>query len=278
MEAQKPDSYRSAHRHLVGALVCLSAFVLLAAAPPASETSVAADLEDLVVVPMDFDWHLCDSCLYRIQFFDAVVLVIPGSEDQDAGNIIASLVQLDGSFALCGQLVDVVTIDDIDVDECQFGTPLPDGHPDLVLEFDGRQVMDNNEQVMHLRGNTWDSEVFELDCCLPDRTPGTGRESTLSPARHARIIADSGGVFPNPFRTSTTICFTLNKPCYVEIRIFDLLGRTVHSLASSWIGTGDHAVVWDGCDYTGRRLQSGTYFYRMTVEGEAKAGMLVLLD
>jgi hypothetical protein len=66
--------------------------------------------------------------------------------------------------------------------------------------------------------------------------------------------------YPNPFNTSTTIKFRLNKPNRIKIEIFDLSGRLVTVLWNGRLTTGQHALQWTPAG----DLSSGIYFYRIT--------------
>jgi photosystem II stability/assembly factor-like uncharacterized protein len=69
---------------------------------------------------------------------------------------------------------------------------------------------------------------------------------------------------PNPFNPQTVIAFYLPKQEIVSLRIFDVSGRLVRELvAGETMTMGRHETVWNGRDNTGRRVASGTYFYRL---------------
>lgn len=72
--------------------------------------------------------------------------------------------------------------------------------------------------------------------------------------------------YPNPFNPETTITFHLTTPSYVSLKIFDILGREVASLAGGIMVQGTHRQVWDGDG-----VASGTYYYRLTAD-EINAG------
>jgi hypothetical protein len=78
--------------------------------------------------------------------------------------------------------------------------------------------------------------------------------------------------FPNPFNPSTTIRFTLPKPSYVTLQIYDVRGRLVTTLVDRDMPAGAHREVLqaDG-------LTSGVYFCRIKAEGFAKVRKLVVL-
>lgn len=69
--------------------------------------------------------------------------------------------------------------------------------------------------------------------------------------------------FPNPFRRSTTIAFSVGVAGPVSIELFDAGGRRVRALASGFRPAGRHAVTWDGADSAGRSVPSGVYFVRL---------------
>lgn len=68
---------------------------------------------------------------------------------------------------------------------------------------------------------------------------------------------------PNPSRGGETeIAFGLPAPADIELRIFDLQGRQVRSLASGPRAAGMHRVRWDGRDDGGTKVAPGIYWYR----------------
>lgn len=64
--------------------------------------------------------------------------------------------------------------------------------------------------------------------------------------------------YPNPFNPTTTIKYSLPKEIYVNIIIFDILGREVATLFSDTQKAGNHIV-----EFNASLLSSGVYFYRM---------------
>ena len=70
--------------------------------------------------------------------------------------------------------------------------------------------------------------------------------------------------YPNPFNPQTTIAFELRNREAVRLRVFDLSGRLVRTLIDDEdYSTGSHEVQWLGRSDSGRRVSSGTYFYRL---------------
>jgi len=77
--------------------------------------------------------------------------------------------------------------------------------------------------------------------------------------------------YPNPFNSSTVIWYRLPdvgyQPAEVEITIYNLLGKVVRTLVKTRQYPGEHKVLWDGRDDSGKEVASGIYFYRMKVSG-----------
>jgi hypothetical protein len=77
--------------------------------------------------------------------------------------------------------------------------------------------------------------------------------------------------YPNPFNSSTMIWYHLPdvgyQPAEVEITVYNLLGKVVRTLVKARQYPGEHKVLWDGKDDSGKEVGSGIYFYRLKVSG-----------
>jgi hypothetical protein len=78
--------------------------------------------------------------------------------------------------------------------------------------------------------------------------------------------------FPNPFNASTEIRFTLARESLVSLRVFDLNGRLVATLADNMLSAGTHTRTFDGAAFS-----SGLYFCRLESGQFAQTRKLVLL-
>ncbi|MCE1165530.1 MAG: T9SS type A sorting domain-containing protein [Bacteroidetes bacterium] len=65
--------------------------------------------------------------------------------------------------------------------------------------------------------------------------------------------------YPNPFNPTTKIQFSVPKKSFVNLVVYDMLGRTVATLVNEVKNPGNYLVDWNSSNLT-----SGTYFYRMT--------------
>jgi predicted outer membrane repeat protein len=68
--------------------------------------------------------------------------------------------------------------------------------------------------------------------------------------------------YPNPFNPTTTIQFSIAKLSIVNLKVYDLLGREVETLANGAMDPGVHTVQFDASKFS-----SGAYFYRLDAVG-----------
>jgi hypothetical protein len=78
--------------------------------------------------------------------------------------------------------------------------------------------------------------------------------------------------YPNPFNPSTTITFTLQKPEYTELKVFNILGEEVKILISTDLPAGEHHYQFNG---TG--LASGIYYYQIVAGEYREVKKMILL-
>jgi hypothetical protein len=65
---------------------------------------------------------------------------------------------------------------------------------------------------------------------------------------------------------------------WVDLRVFDVLGRHVTTLVSGLRSAGVHAVQWDGTNERGERMPSGVYFYRLIVGSSQITRKMILMN
>ena len=92
-----------------------------------------------------------------------------------------------------------------------------------------------------------------------------GMASPLSPILDLKA-------YPNPFNSSMMIRFSLEAESYVELAVFDILGRKIDELVNRRLEPGYHQVEWNAAD-----RPSGVYFYRLVTRETAVTGRMTLL-
>ena len=95
-----------------------------------------------------------------------------------------------------------------------------------------------------------------------------GPNSTLDAPGSGATALTFAPPSPNPAsRDGATFRFGLPATAHVTLMLFDQQGRRVRELVAGAQGAGEHAVPWDLRDDTGRPVQAGLYFARLTFAG-----------
>ncbi len=79
--------------------------------------------------------------------------------------------------------------------------------------------------------------------------------------------------YPNPFNPATRIKFALPQAAYVELRVYDLLGREVATLVNEEKPAGTYEVTFHASG-----LSSGVYYYKITAGDYSETKKMVLLQ
>jgi hypothetical protein len=92
-----------------------------------------------------------------------------------------------------------------------------------------------------------------------------------------RISTRLQGAHPNPFNPMTTISFSVEKPQWVKIMVFDIAGRLVSVLVDQVHEAGYFTVDWTGRDSKSQNISSGVYFLRMETATGSEVRKLTLV-
>ena len=71
--------------------------------------------------------------------------------------------------------------------------------------------------------------------------------------------------YPNPFNPETNFSFRIAEFGFVELAVYDLLGREIKTLVSKRLAPGEYHLHWDGRDRAGQPVASGVYLYQLKV-------------
>ncbi len=83
--------------------------------------------------------------------------------------------------------------------------------------------------------------------------------------------------WPNPFRSSTRLFFTLAEERQVELAVYDVAGRRVKTLFLDRSTPGPHFVDWDGTGRGGKPVASGVYFVQLRTEAGVRTRTITLM-
>lgn len=78
--------------------------------------------------------------------------------------------------------------------------------------------------------------------------------------------------FPNPFKTSTTIMFSVPVSGWVTLKVYNFQGSVVATVVSGELTSGTYKYQWDVND-----LVSGVYFYQLQAGNFRQTKKLILL-
>jgi hypothetical protein len=82
------------------------------------------------------------------------------------------------------------------------------------------------------------------------------------PTNTARTVDFLGNVWGNPMVAGgkAMVHFGLAKADRVEVKVYDVTGRLVRSLADRAFQAGEHSLIWDGTNDQGQVVARGVYF------------------
>ena len=71
--------------------------------------------------------------------------------------------------------------------------------------------------------------------------------------------------YPNPFNSSTTIPIELPEESFVEVVIYNILGKKIVTLSEGIKSSGYHNILWNGSNKYGQPVSSGIYFMNVHI-------------
>lgn len=82
---------------------------------------------------------------------------------------------------------------------------------------------------------------------------------------------------PNPFNPRTELAFSLAQSGPIRLRLFDVRGRFVATLAEGQRAAGPQTVLWSGRDAEGRCVSAGLFIARLETASETRTLKLSLV-
>jgi len=83
--------------------------------------------------------------------------------------------------------------------------------------------------------------------------------------------------YPNPFNPLTTIRYDLPEDGFVNVTIYDMMGRTVKIMVTEEQNAGIKSVQWDATDSFGKPVSAGVYLYQIQAGEYMQTKKMVLL-
>ena len=131
---------------------------------------------------------------------------------------------------------------------------------EIISYQDGFKVYTPGTILVDKSGNKW--MVGNYDECDFGVTVFNENGLPLSIAQSPENPSDFylSQNYPNPFNPETTIEYHIPKAGYVNISIFNVLGKEVTNLTGKYQEAGSHKAIFNGAKLN---LSSGVYFYRL---------------
>ena len=86
-----------------------------------------------------------------------------------------------------------------------------------------------------------------------------------------------GQNYPNPFNPTTLINYQLPKDGFVQLIIYDVLGREINRLVDHKLLAGSYKAIWNGKNVFGKEVGAGVYFYKLKTKDFIKTKKMILL-
>ena len=83
--------------------------------------------------------------------------------------------------------------------------------------------------------------------------------------------------YPNPFNPQTRIDFGLHEDAYVELVIYDIMGREVITLVDEQYTPGYKSIIWDATNQLGMKVSAGMYFYALRANDFTQIKKMILM-
>jgi hypothetical protein len=83
--------------------------------------------------------------------------------------------------------------------------------------------------------------------------------------------------FPNPFNPVTTLRYDLPENSYVNVTVYDMLGRQVRTLVNTTQDAGFRSVIWNATNDYGKPVSAGVYLYQIQAGEFVQTKKMVLL-
>ncbi len=174
-----------------------------------------------------------------------------------------------------------ITIDgtiDIDTDPTQATVEVFEADPDTFQVGEGRVYLGST--IPDAAGN-WNITVSGLiigdlvTATTTDLSFNTSEFSNIEPvvlgieedrlSRKPTTYALSQNV-PNPFSSITKINYAVPRTSYVRLKIYDVTGNHIRTLADRVQTASYYTAYWNGLDKNGSYVSSGVYFYTLETE------------
>jgi hypothetical protein len=133
---------------------------------------------------------------------------------------------------------------------------------------DWNQWGQNLYNAWNTRGKSWPEIIDSVTVPVGDSIAGFVPVQDNPLPVHFTLLQN----YPNPFNPRTVIPFVLQRETDIDLKIYDVAGREIRTLARGRYPEGVHRIEFDGST-----LGSGVYLYTLTVQGNTQSKKLLLI-
>ena len=83
--------------------------------------------------------------------------------------------------------------------------------------------------------------------------------------------------YPNPFNPETTISYDLPEQSFVDITIYDILGKKVSKIVNELQSAGHKSIIWNAEDEYGYQVSAGIYIYQVQANDFIQTKKMILV-
>jgi len=124
---------------------------------------------------------------------------------------------------------------------------------------------------------SWDINFLVTDFDNISKSKTLNFSGTTSGINCNEISKENISIYPNPVFNETCINFEITEQSMVEIEIFNTTGQSVKKLICNKLAKGNYNQKWDKTNYSGKIVESGTYFVRIKIDNKEYKKTLVCL-
>jgi len=141
---------------------------------------------------------------------------------------------------------------------------------DVIVSFEPDSIGDYTGQLV-IESNDSDESTLYLSLFGYSYVLGVDESNQLpfSYALHQN--------YPNPFNPITTLRYDLPENGYVNITIYDMLGREVKTLINQTQDAGYRSIIWNATNDYGKPVSAGVYLYQIQAGDFVQTKKMVLL-
>jgi hypothetical protein len=135
-------------------------------------------------------------------------------------------------------------------------------------------------------GDTWEEEIEHLKEWTRGRVGWIDKNIGNSMRSMTDVDTEIGEVpsvfnleqnYPNPFNPSTHIRYSLTENSHITLKVYNMLGQEIKTLADEFQSVGSHLTIWDGKDNLGNLTQSGVYTVQLKSHTKVLTRKMLLL-